>query len=286
MEEEKENEKHSKDEDLSGHKNTTWPVRCSQAQKELLQSLAYASGQNVADFLVTAAKQASPQTKAETALEKDLVEVDGLIERLTRVMKAKVMVAHEVQKQAEESTKELEAHRAQIETELQEKRNAVESELLGMRQALEDDFHKKEHEWEKALEDVNQAWEKKWLAVKEIQERLESELQQKNQEAQVREKQYADSVRLHESIEQRSFDLKAQNDEIKKKLVELEKYKEATEQSLPFFEKQVAELKYQAEIQKVRHEEELKHLEKEYELKCKLIEHEIDKKLRNELKNN
>jgi hypothetical protein len=282
MEEENTSEKGSIEEDLSSQKSTTWPVRCSQAQKETLQSLAYASGQAVADFLVYAAKQASPQTKAETALEKDLVEVEGLIERLTRIMKAKVVVAHETQKQCLESTQELQAHRVQMETELQEKLRSFEDELQSRRTALEDEFISKESEWEKALKDVNEAWEKKWLQTKEVQEGLESELQQKNQEAKNREKQYADSVRLHESIEQRSFDLKAQNEEVRKKVTELEKHKETTEQNAQYFEKQVVELKHQLDIQKVKNEEELKHLESEYRLKCKVMEYEIEKKIREE----
>jgi len=265
--------------ETSNSKTTSYIVRCTPAQKETLQSLAFASGHNVADFLVLAAKQASPKTKEETELEKDLSEMDELIERLTGMLKAKVLVAHEVTKRSQEEKNSLNKERMKTEEELVFLKEESANEIEERKQELELQFKQKELEWEKALKDVDVAWQSKWVALKELSEKLESDLLQKTQEIKVREKQHSDSVRLHETIEQRNFDLKARNDELQKKLSQLERYKETTEHHLQQLEKQTVEYKHQLELQKTKHEEELKHLEREFDLKAKVLELEIEKRL-------
>ena len=90
-------------------------------------------------------------------------------------------------------------------------------------------------------------------------------------------------MRLHETIEQRNFDLKAQNDDFKKKLSELERCKDSSEQNLQGFQRQVVDLRHQLDLQKAKHADELKHLEREFELRGKLLEHEIEKRIREEI---
>jgi hypothetical protein len=67
---------------------------------------------------------------------------------------------------------------------------------------------------------------------------------------------------------------------MKKKVSELEKTKDSTQQNVQSLEKQIVELTHQLDIQQTKQEDELKHLNKEFELRGKLLEHEIEKKIR------
>ncbi len=276
----------AREENFQGQKSASWMIRCAPAQKEFLQEAVYRSGLNVADFLVQAAKDAEavPKTKAETELDKDLSEMDGLIERLTRMMRAKLVFAHEAQKSSAEEQRVMILKQEQNEEELARQTEEASKQIQDIREALEEEFLQKKQHCEKSLEDSNKVWEEKCTELNGINERLESNLSHKIQESKIREKQYADSVRLHENIEEKNTELKTQNETLKKELEELRKYKDSCVEKISYLEKQENILTHQLEIQKMKQEDEVKRLGSEYELKCKIAEFEIEKRILESLK--
>ena len=253
---------------------TSYLVRCTTEQKEFLQKTIAESGQAAAQFLVEAASSASQKNNENIFLDDDLTEVDSLIGRLSRLMKAKIYITCEKEKQVSNELKIHEMQKLQWETQLQNTRNETELELNERRRNLELEYSDKETQWQKNLQEEKSEWEKQVNTLKEEINSLQTKFSQKTQESTIREKQYADSVKLHQNIEERSLELKKQNDEFKKEILELKKFKDDT----PYLEKERDELKAKIELINAIHEQELKNLHGEYSLRAQILTHEVEKR--------
>jgi chromosome segregation ATPase len=246
---------------------TSYLVRCTSEQKEFLQKKIVESGQAAAQFLVDAATIAAQKNTENVFLEDELAEVDSLMARLNRIIKAKVYVACEKEKQLDDELKN-------AESELAERRKALELEYSEKEQFEQNRLQAEKETLEKQFSEEKSTWETAELRLKEELQSLQEKYAQKMQESYVREKQYADSVKLHQNIEERNVELKNMNDELKAELAEFKKLKENAQ----FIEKERDELKSRIELLNAIHEQELKNLQGEFALKAQILTHEVEKK--------
>lgn len=257
----------------SGKNTTSYLIRCTNEQKEFLQKTIVASGQTAAQFLVEAANFASQKNSEDLLLTEELAQVDSLIGRLTRLMKAKVYLAHEKEMQISEELKALDNEKSALETLKQKKMSEIEEELNARRTLLENEFLGKEELRQIQIQEEKKEWEGRIHMLQEEVNRLQTSLKQKAQESAVREKQYLDSVKLHENIEQRNVELKQINEELKCEILELKNKWE----SMTIIEKERDELKTKITLLEALHKQELKNIYHEFELKSKILIHEVEK---------
>ena len=253
---------------------TSYLVRCTTEQKEFLQKIIVDSGQSAAQFLVEAASHAALKNTQTEFLQDELAEVDSLIGRLSRLMKAKMYLACEKEKQVEEDLKANALKKAELETQWQNMQSEAELKINEERKNLELEYLSKEEALKAKFEEEKNEQEKINEKIIKENDILHKKLAQKIQEITIHEKQYADSIKLHQNIEDRNLELKNQNDEFKKELLEFKKFKNEVQ----FIEKERDELKSKIELLNAMHAQEIKNLHAEFDLKTQILSHEIEKK--------
>ncbi len=258
----------------NGKTITSYLVRCTIEQKEFLQKIIAESGQAAAQFLTQAASYAVEKNSGNAFLDENIAEVDILINRLSRLVKSKFHTAIEKEKQLEEMLKDNESIKLELEKRINSIQDKIELELNEKRKNLEQEYFDKEESLSSKLMLEKSEFEKREEKLLEEKKILQEKLSQKEKEYVIREKQYADSVKLHQNIEERNLELKKQNEEFKSKIVELEKFKDDSK----YLEKERNDLLSKIELMKAIHEQELKNLHVEFELKSKIIMHETEKK--------
>lgn len=200
---------------------TTWLVKCTHAQKEVLQKNAADSGKAVAQFLVDSVqrsllKDALSDSDLET--RKEFSEVDDLIERLNHLIYAKMYVLIEKQKKAEE----LKASLTQKENDCSQDYEKLQSDLKKQyeekERSLTDKVVQEIQEAKNACQDKLQEQESELMTALEKIEALEERLKKTEREKEGLQKQYTESMRSYEISDERLMECRLKIKELEDKL--------------------------------------------------------------------
>jgi uncharacterized protein (DUF1778 family) len=217
-------------EKLESKKNsTTFLVRCSQEQKEILQKSAAESGKNAAQFFVDTVMESKSNTafyKASESQKKEFAQIDTLIERLSSILRAKMITMIEQENQLSEQQKSMAEREHHLGKDYEEFKDDLEKEYILKEQALRtqhEDLLKQMHE--KYGQELQEK-EALLLKAKEKIEDLEGACEMLTREKNTLQTRNADLQRSQGLADDRLIELHTKNKELEEKARILEPLKD------------------------------------------------------------
>lgn len=233
---------------------TSWLVKCTQEQKEILQKECAGSGKTVPEFLLNSIQGARLKEAfyEQEETQKEFVEMDKLIERLQQLMFAKMSIVLEKERKAKES-----------ETFFQEKSRELEEATQQLKTSLEEEFSLKEQKLQDSLEQhLMQETQKFHETLGQKETQLQESLTQhtkdketvKKQEDRLAslETQLSQSHKNYQILENRLMEILAKQKDLEEKALAFDKEKSKNE----LLEKEL--LKLQLRYDSLEREEALK----------------------------
>jgi hypothetical protein len=249
-------------------KSTSWLVRCSSEQKDFFQRLAAESGKNAGDFLHDAMEnfvlkstlQESPQ------LQKEMSEAEFLIERLSSLVRSKIYLLCEKERQMKEEQEKILQEREAKHHLFEEEKARLEDQYEHWqekeKQRQDDEIQSlKEH-----FETEKRHWDKERLILQEDTQRQEEKIKQLSVDVSLYQKQLSDAMKLYENADLRNQELKRSLEQAETRNNELKKIADAYAQQ----EKQLEQLQHKMEIMQITYDQEKKFLIAEHELRLQL----------------
>lgn len=271
-------------------RSTAWLIRCSPEQKDFFQRSAAESGKNAADFVISALEnyKIKVNLNENSKIQKELQESEHLIERLTSLIRSKILILSEKEIQLQTSIEELNIERSSLQQDFAQKEIIIKDGFEEAIEKLSENFQQQNHELEIKHEKQMKLSNENYLILEKKFEELEIKLRQKENESQIYRKQVSDSMKLYESIEERNSELKKllskleeENTLLKQQLEKANQLEKQQSDRAIQLEKRLYELDHKMQIMAVTHEQELKRLQLEQELKIKIKEQEVENKYRN-----
>ena len=253
---------------------TTWLVKCTHAQKEVLQKNAADSGKAVAQFLVDSVqrsllKDALSESDEET--RKEFSEVDDLIERLNHLIYAKMYVLIEKQKKADELKVSLAQREEECASDYEKLQEALKKEFAEKQVKIMDKMIE-EIEYEKKIyQSKLQKKESELIIALKNAETLEEKLEKIEREKEILQKQYTESMRSYEISDERLMECRLKIKEQEEKLRGFE----ATKEKNSSLEKELTILQMQLESFKNESALKMESLLKEETMKREYLEKDL-----------
>ncbi|MES2613830.1 MAG: hypothetical protein V4591_00270 [Bdellovibrionota bacterium] len=259
-------------------RSTAWLVRCSPDQKDFFQKLAAESGKNAADFISAALESYKIKSNFTENLEiqKELTESEYLIERLTSLIRSKILLLCEKELQLEKDRTLCHEEKNNLQDEFEKKESEYKLNYDKIIEKMQNEFDAEKQSLEQENKEKDKKQDELELILKQKSDDLEEKIRQKTNECQIYQKQVSDSMKLYESVEERNSELKKSIEKIEKENLELKKHADRSFQ----LDKLIDDLNHKMEIIQITHEQELKRLLMEYELKIKIKEQEVENKYR------
>lgn len=204
----------------SNQKDTRYTIRfASNEEKNFVQEAISKSGLSPGVLVKKAIEmQLLLQNNEDSKTKKLIGKIDELTHRLNQMLRAEALAALELETQAEEKLKQLEAEKEDLEKE----RVALEGqfrELFKQKEIeLKDEYDKKWEEKEQEYQLESKELNSKILSLKDKIENDESYLNKLNSEFNILKKQFEDKIKLLNSYEIRELDLTKKNLELEERL--------------------------------------------------------------------
>lgn len=204
----------------SNQKDARYTIRfASSEEKNFVQEAISKSGLSPGVLVKKAIEmQLLSQNNEDSKTKKLIGKIDELTHRLNQMLRAEALAALELETQAEEKLKQLEAEKEDLEKE----RLALEGqfrELFKQKEIeLKDEYDKKWEEKEQEYQLESKELNSKILSLKDKIENDESFLNKLNSEFNILKKQYEDKIKLLKSYEIRELDLTKKNLELEERL--------------------------------------------------------------------
>ena len=255
-------------------RSTAWLIRCSQEQKDFFQKVSAESGKNAADFILSSIEnyKIKSNLSENSAIQKDLQESEYLIERLTSLIRSKILVLSEKEIQFQSDLELHNNEKRNLQKNYEENEKILKEEFENQSEKIIENFTTQIQNLENTNEELKKNHEITFDKLLQKQGDLENRLQQKINENQILQKQVSDSMRLYESVEERNTELKKTSEKFEKENEELKKQSDRCYQ----LDKLIDQLNHKIEIMQMTHEQEIKYLHSEHELKLKIKEQEIE----------
>lgn len=251
---------------------TAWLVKCSYEQKEILQKKAATSGKNVAQFLVESVQNAEIKENILSGSkenQKEFMEIDNLLERLHRLIYAKIYTLIEKENAAEALKINLIEKNNDCQKDYEELKNCLIQEYSLKNETLGEEFKTKFELEKQNLTQEIAAKDQEIILKSERIEELESFIEKLKREKDILQKQYKESMRSYEIADDRILELNGKVKKLEGNLLDFENTKRQYSQLEKDFIKLQAQYDALIQTETLKREYLEKDLRREFEIALK-----------------